>query len=254
MNFRTPIKLFRLVASVKNPLPILLDRLGWKKTPYRLRLRNAINIELRPGRGDLGAFRDCWLNRCYVGGGGQLLRGSTVVDVGANIGCFTLFAALSVGSAGRIISIEPDAETFHQLQRHIKLNRLENVVTMHAAVAAEPGLIDFHSCHDGLYSSIFSKVDGRFNTGAVQCVTAFTLDQILSKVSADRCHFLKLDCEGAEHGIIHTMSAQTAARIDQIGMELHKVEGIKEDALIRRLQHFGFKMTRRGALLYFRRT
>jgi FkbM family methyltransferase len=181
------------------------------------------------------------------------MPGDTIVDIGANIGCFTLFAARSVGPTGRVISVEPDAETFQRLQRHLALNRLNNVFPIQAAVAAEAGPIELHNCQNGLFSSMFSEIDGRSNTGTVQQVDGFTLDQVLAKGSVDHCHFLKLDCEGAEHGIIRTMSAETAARIDQIGMELHKVAGADENLLIGRLQAFGFSMTRDGAILHFRR-
>jgi FkbM family methyltransferase len=253
MNVATPLKLLRLGINVRNPMAIVLDRLGRQQAPYLLRLWNGLSLELRPGRGDLDAFRDCWLSRSYLSDGAEILPGNTVVDVGANIGCFTLFAARSVGPSGRVISVEPGAETFQRLQRHVTMNHLNNVMPMQAAVAAEPGPIELHNCPNGLFSSMFSEIDGRSNAGTVQRVDGFTLEQVLAKNSVDRCHFLKLDCEGAEHGIVRTISKETAAKIDQIGMELHQVQGTDENVLIRKLEQFGFTMTRSEALLHFRR-
>ena len=60
-----------------------------------------------------------------------------------------------------------------------------------------------------------------------------------------------MDCEGAEHEVIRAMSAATAARISQIGMELHEVSGCDSRATLRRLQGFGFRCQRREALYYF---
>jgi FkbM family methyltransferase len=247
------VKLIRLAALVRNPLPIVADRLGRRRKPYLLRLWNGLSLELRPGRGDLDAFRDCWVSRSYLSDGAEILPGNTVVDIGANIGCFTLFASQRVGPTGRVIAVEPNAETFQRLQRHLRINNLTNVIAIQAAVAGEEGPIGFHNCRNGLFSSMFSEVDGRDNSGTVQRVDGFTLAQVLVKNSVDRCHFLKLDCEGAEHGIVRTMPKETAAKIDQIGMELHQVRGADENVLIRKLEEFGFTMTRSEALLHFRR-
>jgi FkbM family methyltransferase len=247
------VKLIRLATLVRNPLPILSDRVGRRRKPYLLRLWNGLSLELRPGRGDLDAFRDCWVSRGYLSNGAEILPGNTVVDIGANIGCFTLFASRRVGSTGRVIAVEPDAETFQRLQRNLTINNLNNVIAMQAAVAGEAGPIGFHSCQNGLFSSMFSEVDGRSNCGTIQRVDGFTLEHVMATNSVDRCHFLKLDGERAEHGIIRTMSKETAARIYRIGMELHQVKGPDENVLIRKLSEFGFALTRSGALLHFRR-
>ena len=85
-------------------------------------------------------------------------------------------------------------------------------------------------------------------------ITVVTLDQLLEENGWDRCHFLKLDCEGAEHGIIRGMSAATAAKIDQIAMELHPLQGFDAEILIERLKSFGFSVRsrRRGVQLLAR--
>jgi hypothetical protein len=75
----------------------------------------------------------------------------------------------------------------------------------------------------------------------------------MDRAAVRRCQFLKLDCEGAEHEALRVMTAQMAARIEQISMELHEVAGIDSDATIHRLEGLGFRPHRRGALLYFRR-
>jgi FkbM family methyltransferase len=254
MNLRTPIKVAKLVAQVKNPWPLMGDRLGVQKSPYILNFRNGLRLELRPGRGDLTAFRESWLQKDYSQLGRPLVKGNTIIDVGANIGCFTLFAAHQTGPTGRVIAVEPNGETFGQLKRNLALNGLQNVKTLALAIAGQPGIVQLHRHPNALFSSIYQSVDGRNNNGDVEEVQAITFDQLLKEQGIDRCHFLKLDCEGAEHGIVSGMSVETAARIDQIGMELHYVEGRDPNDLIGRLQEFGFKMSRQGALLYFSRT
>ena len=159
MNLGTLKKLARLLLQVRNPLPVLLDRQGRRAAPYIVRLFSGLRIEIRPGRGDLGAFREAWLQHDYLPPGWRIAPGDTVVNVGANVGCFTLFAAQCVGPAGRVIAIEPEAETFRQLNRNLALNRFENIVARQAAVAGREGLVELRSCTNSLYSSVFARVE-----------------------------------------------------------------------------------------------
>jgi FkbM family methyltransferase len=251
MNIGTFVKFARLVGQVKNPLPVLRDRHGLQREPYTVRFWNGMVIAMRPQRGDLTAFRETWLQRDYLGPGLRLSRGDAVIDVGANIGCFTLFAARNVGPQGRVIAIEPDGETYAQLNRNLQTNGICNVVPLRAALAGQAGAVSLRSCPNSLYSSLYGEVDGRCNEGAVQEVPAMTIDQIMDNAGLERCQFLKMDCEGAEHEVIRAMSAATAARIGQIGMELHDLAGCDSGATVQRLQEFGFRCQRRNALYYF---
>jgi FkbM family methyltransferase len=253
VNWRTPIKLARLLVQVKNPLPLVRDRLGLQRTPYVLHFRNGLKQELRPGRGDLTAFRESWLQRDYLPAGRRLVEGGTVIDVGANIGCFSLFAAGQVGPTGRVIAVEPDGETFRQLQRNRALNSCKNVEVLRLAVAGQSGVVRLHHHPNALYSSLYASVDGRPSTGAVEEVPSITLARLLEEHRIDRCDFLKLDCEGAEHAIVRGLTAELAARIDQIGMEIHAVEGCDNRELVRRLEELGFTAHSHGALLFFSR-
>ena len=68
--------------------------------------------------------------------------GSTVVDVGANVGFFTMKFALWVGEQGRVIAVEPDRENFEVLAAKVKKAGLQDRVRLHqAAAAAETGSV-----------------------------------------------------------------------------------------------------------------
>jgi FkbM family methyltransferase len=253
MNISSFLKFARLVGQVKNPLPLLCDRQGLQRRPYTVRFWNGLEIAMRPQRGDLTAFRETWLQRDYLGPGIGLAAGDVVIDVGANIGCFTLFASRRVGPTGRVIAVEPDAETFDRLQHNLRINRVGNVVARRAALAGAAGVVALRSCANSLFSSIYGEIDGHQNDGAVQEVPAVTIDQIMDEAGVARCRLLKMDCEGAEHEVFHAMSSETAARIEQIGMELHAVAGVDSEVTIRRLRELGFDVHRRGALLHLSR-
>jgi FkbM family methyltransferase len=86
------------------------------------------------------------LSRClYVGGTyepnefmflSQVLEpGMTFIDVGANDGLYTLFAARRVGANGKVLAIEPSRREFARLERNVRLNRLMNVQALRVAAS-----------------------------------------------------------------------------------------------------------------------
>ncbi len=235
-------KLYHLLTQVRRPLPAVLDRLGLRREPYRLALRDGTVIEFRPGTGDFSGFYEIALRGDYFSSGQVLHPGQTVIDIGANIGCFTVTAARRVGPIGRVFAIEPEESTFRQLQRNIALNGLGNVTALRTAVGASEGETVLHADSVRLFSSIYTAVDGRATTGGTaQHVPMTTLSRLMQTHGIAHCNYLKLDCEGAEHDIIRSMSHETASLVDSITMEVHKVRGQNSETLRKRLQALGYE-------------
>jgi FkbM family methyltransferase len=140
----------------------------------------------------------------------------TIVDIGGNIGTFAVLAA-SMVPQGRVITVEPDPENLRLLRYNLALNDAQ-VTVLPYAVAATPGTIPFYAASEGGYHTILPE---RGATHTVTRVEAKTLASILADV--DRCHLLKIDCEGAEYEFLPTLPPDVAARIDQIAMEYHRV-------------------------------
>ena len=63
-----------------------------------------------------------------------LRPGDAVIDVGANIGVYTLLAASVVGDQGKVVAFEPGRQSFARLQENVQLNGLHQVETRRAAV------------------------------------------------------------------------------------------------------------------------
>jgi FkbM family methyltransferase len=246
-------KAWALLSGVSNPVPAVLDRLRWRQAPYTLHLRNGAVVELRPQMGDLFGFYEIMLRMDYLGSGQQLGLGATVIDVGANIGCFTIVASRIVGPSGRVIAIEPEESTYQQLLRNIELNQLTNVTPIKMAVGASQGTITLHSHPNRLFSSVFSSVNGREVRGTDQQVPVTTLDELMNVHSISTCDYLKLDCEGAEHHIVGSMSLNTAQRIEQITMEVHKVAGFDGHELMANLERLGYRRIGDSTLPYYAR-
>jgi FkbM family methyltransferase len=74
----------------------------------------------------------------------QTKTGDVVVDVGANIGYYTILLADKVGKCGKVYAFEPDKTNFEILVKNIKENKLENVVAVNAAVGSKNGKVDLY--------------------------------------------------------------------------------------------------------------
>lgn len=142
----------------------------------------------------------------------QLLEpGDVAVDVGANIGLYTLLFSKLVGAGGRVHSFEPAPENARRLRVNLLLNAADNVEAHQAAVFSRPGsltlnLFDprlgaWHSLGRPELPNPFQPGETIAPTGSVQ-VEAITLDDYAAANGLDRLALLKIDVEGAEPDVI----------------------------------------------------
>ena len=117
----------------------------------------------------------------------QVKPGMNVLDLGANAGFFSL-AFASLGA--RVWAFEPLAENVVNLMRHIRLNNLESVSVIQAAVADRSGISGFE---------VFSNnAVGKLVTHGNYCVPTVSLDGLMADGVIPRPDFVKMDIEGAE--------------------------------------------------------
>lgn len=247
-------KLTRILVETRNPIPLLLDYVGLRRRPYCVANRNALVVELRPRIGDRYGFYEVLLRNDYLSAGQLIRPGDTVIDVGANIGCFTLLAARRVGPSGRVIAVEPEAHTFEQLERNLELNRATNVTARRLAIGGDRGAVTLYtSAESALFSSIYTGVNRSEVANEPQTVTMITLADLIRQEAVEHCHYLKMDCEGAEHDIVNSMTLDTAERIDQITLELHRIHGRDPAIMEQKLRGLGFSLVDQERLLFYRR-
>ena len=126
---------------------------------------------------------------------GILREGETFVDCGANIGVWTLTAALAVGPHGKVFAFEPNPVTFEKFTRNLKTNGLEeSVVALCAACGREAGVMPFLCADEHNNSRMADALDKD-----VLYVPVRTLD---TAVHAGRVHGVKIDVEGHEHDVL----------------------------------------------------
>jgi FkbM family methyltransferase len=121
--------------------------------------------------------------------------GMTVVDVGANLGYYTLLASKRVGPSGRVISLEPNSENCRLLLSSLRLNGITNVELIPVAADAATGWA-YYSTHVGSNGGLIDDGDLLRHPGVV--VPTFRLDEIVDGPVG----FLKMDVEGAEGRVV----------------------------------------------------
>src|SRR5262249_57638786 len=73
-----------------------------------------------------------------------LQPGTVMVDIGANIGYYTLLAAARIGSTGKVIAFEPNVDNCTLLHKSLQANDFANVVLYNVAVAEAEGAVSLH--------------------------------------------------------------------------------------------------------------
>lgn len=125
------------------------------------------------------------------------VAGDTVIDVGANIGSYTLRMARRVGNEGIVVAIEPHPTNYCVLKKNIRLNALRNVVALNlAAWFANGELPLFEGNATGLHSMKTDMGRGR-NKVRVEAV-----DAIVKELRLKRVDWIKIDVEGAEWEVL----------------------------------------------------
>jgi len=229
--------------------------------PYELRLRSGEQITLDE-RTDLVIF---WL--VFVRGHYPVAPGDrTIIDVGANIGMFTLYAARRARDAN-IVAIEPFPDTCARLRSHVERNGLQDRVTiLNYAVSGNSGegnmdiSSDVPSQYRRLYSETIKGVNVRHRNMVEQTpggvpVKAETLAQLLDRANIPAGDLLKLNIHGSEYEVLMSSPPGVLKRCKRIVVQYHELPAqtqLGKRPLFQQLQQVGFKLvrdrdTRRGA-------
>jgi FkbM family methyltransferase len=140
-----------------------------------------------------------------------LRPGDVYVDIGANIGLFSLIAARRVGPGGRVYAIEPVSATFRQLQDNVRMNRFGNVIACQTALSEKPGQAEIYLSSDGLdgFNSIAKPHTENYST---EQIAVTTLDDFARQQGiSGRIAMIKLDVEGWESHVLAGGKAELAA-------------------------------------------
>lgn len=115
---------------------------------------------------------------------------SIVFDIGAHVGFYTLLASVLVGSRGRVFAFEPLPANLFYLKEHLRLNNIDNVTVVEAAVSGEGGTASFD---EGPSSSM-----GHISPNGRLQVETVSIDELVAKSELPVPDYIKIDIEGAE--------------------------------------------------------
>lgn len=148
---------------------------------------------------------------------GILTSGDVVLDVGANIGLYTVACARVVGRTGAVHSFEPNPPIADQLARNIQLNSFVNVYVHRCAVSDVRGRVVVRS-PDAREPGLATIIGpGR----PVADVETVTLDDFAEEYGISRIALLKIDVEGAEIMVLHgAQELISARRIERVLFEV----------------------------------
>jgi FkbM family methyltransferase len=173
--------------------------------------------------------------------------GMTFVDVGANIGYFTLLAA---SQGAHVVAYEPTRAVFERLRENVALNGFDDVTVVNAAVAEKRGTLTlYESTNDPEANNLFGDGDHPVE------VATICLDDDLAEHGVEKVDLLKVDVEGAEPlvlaGAIRLLRSTAAPTIV---MELNPVAlrfANSEPAdLLNRLESSGYRCTELERAMY----
>lgn len=169
---------------------------------------------------------------------GCLRPGDIFVDVGANIGYYSLVAGRTVGRMGTVVAIEPVMDTARQLHRNVAMNESSNVTVVDAAAFDH----EHHSALISIAGGYFGRaaMDGRSAPGSrLESVRTVTLDALCRDIP--RIRLIKIDVEGAEVQVLNG-ARETLRKTDYVVVEanttIHEVDrSLKAHGFaVRRLQ------------------
>jgi FkbM family methyltransferase len=192
----------------------------------------------------LTLFEEIWVRRSYLPAGWQAAPDAVVVDIGANVGVFSVWAARRLAAA-RIVAVEPSAEAAGALLANLDRNGVNCASVLQVAVGGAAGEATLRRRGPGAMSTLYERDLYGSDFHAAGSVRVVTLDDVFALFALDRCDLLKIDAEGAEYEILLGARPETLAKVRHIAIEYHV--GLNEhrpEELEEHLRRQGFAVTR----------
>lgn len=239
----------RTVALFEHPLALLKNYigLGSETRDYRTRagqyFSNVLPVETES---IIGSF----VKHEY----GDIDVDGDVIDIGANIGAFSLYAAWRPKTK-RVLAFEPMHDTFRRLMGNVTASvASERISFIHSAVGSRSGFVEM-ILGDNSMLHRSSEVNEKA-TDSDTAAPVVSLASVFDFYDIKNCALLKIDCEGAEYGILENLPPVYFQRIYAIRMEIHpRLDGRTTEDLFRFIESQGFTVEKRlhYGIIWFRR-
>jgi FkbM family methyltransferase len=174
--------------------------------------------------------------------------GNVVLDIGANVGAYSVLFGRWVGPTGKVFAFEPAPESFAALRRHIGLNRLESIILpQRIAISDRNATLEFFADSFQGTNHLVSKkeAESAFSRG-IQ-VQALTIDEFCAQ-NQIRPDFIKIDIEGFELAALRGARQTIRSSHGQLSLfvEMHPSAweqiGISREDILRELDLQGLQI------------
>jgi len=130
-------------------------------------------------------------------------NGDVVIDIGANIGYYTLIFAKLVGDSGKVFAFEPEPTNFALLKKNVDVNGYRNVVLIRKGISNKTGKTTLYLADDNISHTLIGK---RGNQREPIEIDTVRLDEYFKDYDG-KINFVKMDIEGLEVDTIKSMSS-----------------------------------------------
>lgn len=159
-----------------------------------------------------------------------LKKDNTFIDIGANIGIYTLNASKLIGENGIVISFEPFTRNHNTLVNHISLNNLQNIKVEKLAVGEKNGVVNLY--YDESEKNLGMVTAGIIESGIKEEVKMVSLDSYLENSSIAKIDFIKIDVEGFEYSVLKGMKDTLEKYHPTLLVEISEEKGNDNHTLI----------------------
>lgn len=174
------------------------------------------SFRVRKRTSDVGQLKEIWNYRHYRQKDYEIRSTDVVMDIGAYIGDFAIYAAQKA-FRGIVYALEPDPDNYRLLVWNKKYNKVTNLKTYKQAITNKNGKTKlFFSQSVPTLNSIMSGHMNLYKT-----VSSMNLLTFMQKVRIKRLNFLKIDIEGGEYDLILNLNKEVLNKIEKIVLEFH---------------------------------
>lgn len=176
-----------------------------------------------------------------------LKSGNVFVDIGANIGLFSLNASKIVGDKGKVISFEAFSSNYRQFKNNIEINNFKNIISENKAISNQNSTVEIlynEGDHNIGMASSFLK-----NFTSKEIVESITLDDYASNNSIEKIDLIKIDIEGGEYNAILGMTKILSDSKPQVLIEINhqtlQDSGRTEKEIIDLFNQFNYRIIKK---------
>ena len=214
------LSVFEILVGFDNPILLTKIFLGLAVPGSKIiRLRkHGLRFRVR-GAMDVWSIKETFLDGFYEKYGFPIQPDWEIIDIGAGIGDYTLFASTAQPKV-KVFAFEPYPESFALTQENLRLNAITSAQIFDNAIGATSGelMLDLTGGEPLQFQSYHETV---IHNKTILPVHSLSLVDAFAKLGLRSCDLLKLDCEGAEYSILFGTSRSVLERIQRIVMEYH---------------------------------